>query len=343
MCACRSAWSPSRSVRRPRPRSKCARRASTINPRVTTETRAIPWSSTSTRCTACRRSRRPTRRACASRSRLRWGSATSSTRRCQPGSVYDNPALALDERVAPYGVGLYRVHVTSGSCDQTIWVRLTGRSPLATVTGAVGSVAVVAGVALLGFGIARAIRRRRGIVLGALGGAVGGIGALLLSQQFGWIGITRARGDHVGGGARARRRGGDHDERHDLGRREHRCRCRRGRGCRRGATGTTAHRRHRRRRHRRRRHRRPSRPRRPAAGRARNRLRWRPSLRRRTAAGTRGAAADRERGRGRARRGRGGRSATRVVPAAWKRPTPSSPTTTSSSSSGCRRNRSRAC
>ena len=109
----------------------------------------------------------------------------------QPGSVYDNPALALDERVAPYGVGLYRVHVTSGSCDQTIWVRLTGRSPLATVTGAVGSVAVVAGVALLGFGIARAIRRRRGILLGALGGAVVGIGALLLSQQFGWIGITR--------------------------------------------------------------------------------------------------------------------------------------------------------
>ena len=39
-----------------------------------------------------------------------------------PGSVYDNPTLALDKRVAPYGVGLYRVHITSGSCDQTIWV-----------------------------------------------------------------------------------------------------------------------------------------------------------------------------------------------------------------------------
>ena len=25
-----------------------------------------------------------------------------------PGLVYDNPAVALDERVAPYGVGLYQ-------------------------------------------------------------------------------------------------------------------------------------------------------------------------------------------------------------------------------------------
>ena len=136
--------------------------------------------------------------------------------------MYDNPALALDERVAPYGVGLYRVHVTSGSCDQTIWVRLTGRSPFATVTGAVGSVAVVAGVgAARGSASSRAVRRRRGIVLGALGGAVGGFGALLLSQQFGWIGITPLEVvtwvvvPAIGGAAVT------DDERHDLGRREH--------------------------------------------------------------------------------------------------------------------------
>ena len=50
--------------------------------------------------------------------------------------------------------------------------------------------AVLVGVLLIGFGVVRAARGRGGIVRGAIGGAIGGAGALLLSQQFGWIGIT---------------------------------------------------------------------------------------------------------------------------------------------------------
>ncbi|MGH8977048.1 MAG: hypothetical protein ACRDV7_03155, partial [Acidimicrobiia bacterium] len=91
-----------------------------------------------------------------------------------PGSVFAQP-VQLDEDVAPYGVGLYRVHVTTGSCEQTLWVRLTGRHPLTTVSGAVGSVALLGGVGLLGLGVVRAVRRRRGYLLGGVGGALGGV------------------------------------------------------------------------------------------------------------------------------------------------------------------------
>jgi hypothetical protein len=106
-----------------------------------------------------------------------------------PNSIFDQ-AVQLDEDVAPWGVGLYRVDVSAGSCEQTIWVRLTGRHPLTTVSGIAGSAAVLAGLGLIGIGVVRAVRKRRGVVLGALGGALGGIGALVLSQQFGWIAIT---------------------------------------------------------------------------------------------------------------------------------------------------------
>ena len=106
------------------------------------------------------------------------------------GQEYDNPNVRLDKKVAPYGVGLYRVHVTAGSCDEVVWVRLTGRSPFTTVSGIAGATAVLVGVLLIGFGIVRAAQGRGGIVRGAIGGAIGGAGALLLSQQFGWVGIT---------------------------------------------------------------------------------------------------------------------------------------------------------
>ncbi len=108
------------------------------------------------------------------------------------GQEYDNPNVRLDKKVAPYGVGLYRVHVTAGSCDEVVWVRLTGRSPFTTASGIAGAAAVLVGVVLIGFGVVRAAQGRGGIVRGAIGGAIGGAGALLLSQQFGWIGITPA-------------------------------------------------------------------------------------------------------------------------------------------------------
>jgi hypothetical protein len=106
------------------------------------------------------------------------------------GGAYDNPNVRLDENVGPYGVGLYKVTVRAGSCEETVWVRITGRSPFTTATGIAGTVAVAGGVALLALGVVRALRGRRGIVWGTIGGALGGVGALLCSQQFGWIAVT---------------------------------------------------------------------------------------------------------------------------------------------------------
>ena len=118
------------------------------------------------------------------------GSVTALEAPVAPGTEYDNPNFRIDDKVAPYGVGLYKVEVTAGSCEETVWVHITGRSPLTTVTGIAGTTAAVVGVLMLVWGIVRAVKGRGGIVRGAIGGALGGIGALLLSQQFGWIGIT---------------------------------------------------------------------------------------------------------------------------------------------------------
>jgi hypothetical protein len=106
------------------------------------------------------------------------------------GGIYDNPDVRLDDNVGPYGVGLYKVTVRAGSCEKTVWVRISGRSPFTTATGIVGTIALVGGVSLIALGVARALRGRHGIVWGTIGGALGGTGALLVSQQFGWIAIT---------------------------------------------------------------------------------------------------------------------------------------------------------
>jgi hypothetical protein len=84
---------------------------------------------------------------------------------------------------ARFGVGLYQLHaVSSGSapCEGTILVRVGG-SPFASVAG-------WAGLALAGLGVgavAASARRSRRFVPGAMAlGALGGLGTVVLLQQF---------------------------------------------------------------------------------------------------------------------------------------------------------------
>lgn len=105
-----------------------------------------------------------------------------------PGNVYDDTVKVSD--VAPFGVGLYRVRIESGSCKQTVWVRITGRSPFTTAVGITATVMLLAGVALLLVGIVRGMSRRGGLVRATVGGALTGLGALLLAQQLGRVGMT---------------------------------------------------------------------------------------------------------------------------------------------------------
>ena len=119
---------------------------------------------------------------------LPFGSPRVIDEPIQPGTVFRDTVDLGD--AAPYGVGLYRVEVTSGDCSSTVWVKLTGRSPFTTVAGIVGTVAFVGGLGLLIWGVVRAVKGKRGLVPGLVGGAIGGFGALVLSQQHGWIGIT---------------------------------------------------------------------------------------------------------------------------------------------------------
>ena len=106
----------------------------------------------------------------------------------RPGDVFDDSVNVRD--LAPFGVGLYRVRIESGSCSQTVWVRITGRSPFTTVAGLAATATILAGVALLVVGMVRAARGRGGVVWATIGGSLTGFGALVLSQQLGGVGLT---------------------------------------------------------------------------------------------------------------------------------------------------------
>jgi hypothetical protein len=119
------------------------------------------------------------------------------------------------------GVGLYRIHVDAGPCSGSVWVRLTGRNPLTTLLGVTGLCLVLAGLALVVFAFAASFRGRRRLLIGAIGGAVLGLGINVLTQQLGsapvtgeslvlWTVVPGAltAGISAGGARLARQRGG---------------------------------------------------------------------------------------------------------------------------------------
>jgi hypothetical protein len=95
--------------------------------------------------------------------------------------------ISLDD-VSPYGVGLFRVEAETDSCSAAAWVRVSGRFPLATLTGltAVG-LAVGGATGQLG---AISSRRRWARTAAALGGLATGTGIALVGQQFGRLQIS---------------------------------------------------------------------------------------------------------------------------------------------------------
>jgi hypothetical protein len=90
---------------------------------------------------------------------------------------------------ASQGVGLYRVVATTDGCTAKGWVKVVGRSPFTTTAGLVATGVVLFGLVLQVIGLIRA-RKGKGMVLSLIGGVPTGLGALVLSQQFGVLPVT---------------------------------------------------------------------------------------------------------------------------------------------------------
>lgn len=100
------------------------------------------------------------------------------------GPVQEEYAATLDlEDTSPYGVGLYRITGSTDDCTANAWLRVTGRHPMATLTGLTAAGLAVGG---LTGQITAIMSRRRLSPLGAsIAGVATGLGAALLGQQFG--------------------------------------------------------------------------------------------------------------------------------------------------------------
>lgn len=105
-------------------------------------------------------------------------------------------AVAIDvSDHARYGVGLYDLRV-SGGCSASVWVEVTGRSPLTKPAGILASLFALVGLALVVWSIVRGNAWR-----GAFGGLVLGLGVAILLQQFAVLPLTVIPLMVVGGGA----------------------------------------------------------------------------------------------------------------------------------------------
>jgi hypothetical protein len=95
--------------------------------------------------------------------------------------------VRLDE-VAPYGVGLFRVVAEADGCVAQAWVRVSGRFPLATLTGLAALGITLGGITgQLGAIVSRSRWSRSAA---ALGGIPTGLGLALLAQQFGRLQVS---------------------------------------------------------------------------------------------------------------------------------------------------------
>lgn len=94
---------------------------------------------------------------------------------------------------AVWGVGLYQISGRTDDCTGTAWVKVTGRSPFTTVAGGLGTAIVVVGAGASVVGLARARATSwRGFFRSVGTGAVLGVGAAVLAQQFGVTPLTGA-------------------------------------------------------------------------------------------------------------------------------------------------------
>jgi hypothetical protein len=98
-------------------------------------------------------------------------------------------AASIDlEDITPYGVGLYRIRGRTDNCTATAWLRITGRTPFATVAGLTATGLLLGG--LLGLGAALLARRRSTAWIATLSGFALGVGGSLLGQQLGRLELS---------------------------------------------------------------------------------------------------------------------------------------------------------
>lgn len=114
----------------------------------------------------------------------------------EPNDDPTDPVWGGDVQISDYatwGVGLYQLSGGTDDCTGTAWVKVTGRSPFTTVAGGIGAIIAAAGV---GASVVGLVRARPGAWPGffrSLGaGAVLGLGAAVLAQQFGLTPLTGA-------------------------------------------------------------------------------------------------------------------------------------------------------
>jgi hypothetical protein len=90
---------------------------------------------------------------------------------------------------ADQGVGLYHVVASTDGCTAKGWIKVVGRSPFTTTAGLVATGVMTFGLVLQVIGLVRA-KRGKGLALSMIGGIPTGLGALVLSQQFGVVPVT---------------------------------------------------------------------------------------------------------------------------------------------------------
>jgi hypothetical protein len=96
-------------------------------------------------------------------------------------------SIDLDD-VSPYAVGLVRIRGTTDGCVAEGWLRISGRFPLATLTGITAAGLAIGGITgQLG---AIASRRRWSRSAAAFAGLATGTGSAVLGQQFGWLQLS---------------------------------------------------------------------------------------------------------------------------------------------------------
>lgn len=96
-------------------------------------------------------------------------------------------SISLDD-VSPYGVGLFRAIGSVDGCTARVWIRVSGRFPLATLTGLTALGLALGGITgQLGAVVSR---RRWARSAAALGGIATGSGIAIIAQQFGRFQIS---------------------------------------------------------------------------------------------------------------------------------------------------------
>src|SRR5207302_6556124 len=114
------------------------------------------------------------------------------------------------KKYAKYGVGLYKVDgitIGPGACTGSAFIKVTGRNPITTVAGAVGTAAAVVGVVGLGIGAAKATPSSGDLIDGVMRGVGEGAAAAdvdsrrehehqvtrdiieTTKKEFGWCGM----------------------------------------------------------------------------------------------------------------------------------------------------------